>query len=477
MDNTRKPLKTAILCISDVYLSRGLQLQHFYEARGDEVRIFTPDFSHRHKMHIDHPIKGVTYLPHRPYQKNLSWQRLAGHAQFARECRKQLEAWKPDRIHSLVPANSLAKEMARYKHQHPEVKLYFDIIDLWPESLPIEWFQKTPAASLWRRERNPYLPAANQVFAECSLFARIIEEQTGIHPEVLYWTIDDHHESLNPSLNPQLDAKRMALCYLGSVNNIIDLDYMEQFLARMAQIVPVDLHLIANGEKKQEMVERLSRSVHVIDHGLVYDPKEKQDIFNQCNFGLNLMKSSVVIGLSMKALDYLQGGLPVINSLQGDLKEWIDDEKCGINIDRSDLEQTVQRVLSLTIEKQLEMRKNAAGFYQNVLSLKAFEAHLAEILDREEGKAGMESIHSHAASPRTVPSKESLEKTQTPDHSSILAKGTSSSADASALQAKTKDAADSGLKSQPTETQSLTRPVLSRVARNQKRQAKTDGKP
>ena len=400
METSRKSLKTAILCISDVYLSRGLQLKKFYEARGDEVRVYTPDYSHRHKTRIDTPIKGVTYLPHRPYQKNLSWQRLAGHAQFARECRSEMEKWQPDRIHALIPANSLAREMAGYKRLHPQVKLYFDIIDLWPESLPVEWFQKTPAAVLWRHQRNPYLKYADELFTECALFSQVIHEQTGLNPEVLYWTIEDHQESIGPRLDPG----RMSLCYLGSVNNIIDLDYMEQFLQALSDRVPVDLHLIANGEKKQEMVDRFSKIVHVIDHGLVYDPKRKQDIFNQCSFGLNLMKSSVVIGLSMKALDYLQAGLPVINSLQGDLKEWIDQQHCGININRDSLDQTITSILSIPIPDQLAMRQRAARFYHEVLSLDAFEKHLAQILDREEAaSAGISTAGTNPVKTRTLP--------------------------------------------------------------------------
>ena len=374
----RKPIRTAILCISDVYLSRGLQLQAFYEARGEEVVILTPDFSHRHKAPIAPCAKkrGVEYLHHRPYQKNLSWQRLLGHAEFSRDTRKYLEDWKPDRIHALVPANTIAREMDKYKKEHPEVLLYFDLIDLWPESLPVKGFEKTPPAWIWKHLRNAHLAAANKVFAECGLFANRIEQQTGIRPEILYWTIPD--DKTDSKLN--LPADRLSLCYLGSVNNIIDLEGMKSFLSLLAKEIPVDLHVIANGEKKAEMVEMLSSIVHVIDHGLVYDPQAKQDIFDACHFGLNLMKSEVVIGLSMKSLDYLKGGLPIVNSLQGDLHDWIATSKCGINIDHGDLELAARQVLESLKEENLQMRANAHRLYTQTLSIDAFESHLNQIL-------------------------------------------------------------------------------------------------
>lgn len=378
MTTQRSSIKTAILCISDVYLSRGRQLKAFYEAKGDEVLILTPDFSHRHKAPIEAEERqaGIEYLHHRPYRKNLSWQRLVGHAEFAQACRRYLETWKPDRIHALVPANTIAKEMDHYKKDHPDVQLYFDLIDLWPESLPVAHFEKTPPAWIWKHLRNAHLHAADHVFAECGLFARQIESQTGIRPDVLYWTIAD--AKTRSTLN--LPSDRLALCYLGSVNNIIDLDAIEDFLGRLSKKTPVDLHVIANGEKKAEMVERLSQVVKVIDHGLVYDPQTKQDIFDSCHFGLNFMKPEVVIGLSMKSLDYLKAGLPVLNSLQGDLHDWIETSKCGINIDRNDLDSTVDQVLHAMGPENLAMRQNARALFEQTLSIQAFENHLNAIL-------------------------------------------------------------------------------------------------
>ena len=41
-----------------------------------------------------------------------------------------------------------------------------------------------------------------------------------------------------------------------------------------------------------------SIDVDVIDHGVVFNFEEKQKIFNQCNYGLNIMKSQVCVGLT-----------------------------------------------------------------------------------------------------------------------------------------------------------------------------------
>ncbi|UNT93032.1 hypothetical protein [Allobaculum sp. Allo2] len=71
------------------------------------------------------------------------------------------------------------------------------------------------------------------------------------------------------------------------------------------------------------------------------------------------MKPDVQAGLSMKTLDYLQGGLPVINSLEGDVHDWIEEYRCGINIDRSRLEQTAKEIAEAA-QNQLEAMRKAA---------------------------------------------------------------------------------------------------------------------
>ncbi|UNT93033.1 hypothetical protein [Allobaculum sp. Allo2] len=57
------------------------------------------------------------------------------------------------------------------------------------------------------------------------------------------------------------DTEHLNLCYLGFVNNIIDLDTMETLFQALHARTAVRLHLIAQGQRRDEMVERLSRTV------------------------------------------------------------------------------------------------------------------------------------------------------------------------------------------------------------------------
>ena len=65
-------------------------------------------------------------------------------------------------------------------------------------------------------------------------------------------------------------------------------------------------------KKKALLIEQLRQnSILVIDHGYIFEQEKKQEILDQCQYGFNVMKDSVMVGLTMKSMDYMCGGLPM----------------------------------------------------------------------------------------------------------------------------------------------------------------------
>ena len=73
-----------------------------------------------------------------------------------------------------------------------------------------------------------------------------------------------------------------------------------------------------------------------------------------CHFGLNIMKASVCVGLTMKSIDYFRHGLPIINSIPADTQELVEREKIGIQLN----EHCVETIASLSAQDCLQMREN-----------------------------------------------------------------------------------------------------------------------
>lgn len=355
-------MKTAILCISDVYLERGRALKTFYESLGDQTIVLTPEYSHRFKRRLEESehFDGVVYLPHRPYTRNLSYARLAGHYEFARSCRRYLESHQVDRVHCLVPANSLAMQMAVLKKEQPAVQLVFDVNDLWPESLPLKGLQHSWLFWPWKALRNKALPKADLVISECQLFAAQLTRE-GIDSRVVFWP-GARAISLSQD-SPWKENDPIVLAYLGSMNNIIDIPLIARIVSFLKTKRKVVLHLVGDGENRQALIDACADFAQVIDHGQVYDLNEKAAILQSCHFGLNVMKPDVKVGLSLKSLDYLWAGLPLINTLQGDTARLVEENRIGVNINGNQLEPALAMLAGLDFESWQGMRNRAWQCY------------------------------------------------------------------------------------------------------------------
>lgn len=321
-------MKVAIVCCFDTFTERQESLRAVFQRRGDSVTVIQSDFSHRTKsLRTDLP-EGDCIVHALPYEKNLSAARLRSHIRFAKDVKKALEGEQWDLIWAILAPNSIAQRCAQYCCSHSETKLVIDVNDLWPESLPMGGLKKLPPMAYWRALRDRALPQANAVVTECRLF----RDKLGYTDEnctVLYYC--KREQTLYPVPCTRAD-KALNLCYLGSVNNIIDLDAMQMILSALSKCFAVTLHLIADGEKLAELVERSAKAgATVVNHGAVYDPAEKQAILNQCQFGMNIMKPTVCVGLTMKSIDYLEAGLPLLNNIHGDTWDLIQERGMGVN--------------------------------------------------------------------------------------------------------------------------------------------------
>ncbi|WP_300845630.1 hypothetical protein, partial [uncultured Dubosiella sp.] len=293
--------KVAIVCAFDTYFDRVRMLRTYFKHKGDEVVVLTSDFSHREKQKIQYYPGADHLIPAHPYTKNLSVHRLYSHYMLAKKMKAKIEEIKPDVIYCLVPANSLTKMMALYKKEHPEVRLYFDVIDLWPETMPINKYLSLPPFRIWRKLRDKYLPAADRVFTECALYQDVLDQKDNHQFETLYWA----RKELPCSFADLISEEELHFVYLGSINHIIDIDFITEFLRKCNEHKACTLHIIGGGESKDLLISKLKEChVAVIDHNKIFEQEKKQAVFDQCNYALNVMKESVVVGLTMKSLDY-----------------------------------------------------------------------------------------------------------------------------------------------------------------------------
>lgn len=356
----------------DTYEHRVNLLMEFFKAQGEHVHVITSDWRHFHKeVRTQYP-EGFEAIHVKPYTRNLSADRLLSHHDFAKDVFVRMEQLRPKLLWVLVPPNSLVKCAAEYKNRYPDTKLVLDLIDMWPETMPISRFKSVPPLSLWGRLRNQYLDRADLIVTECELYQTVLQKYS---PREKMVTLHLARETNMQKSAPVLPEDKVSLCYLGSINNIIDIPC----IAGIVQSIdaPVELHIIGDGEKRQDLIDAASAAgAQVVYHGKVYDPEEKQRIFDGCHFGLNIMKESVFVGLTMKSMDYWEASLPVINNIKGDTWELVDKHGIGVNYSVGQ-RLPVQMLISLQ-----ENRQKVRQVFNAMFTKQAFDRRLESILEQ-----------------------------------------------------------------------------------------------
>ena len=328
--------------------------------RGYDTTYITSNFDHTRKEVFTCDVPGCVQIPARPYHKNLSVDRILSHRNFARDVFRYLEnlPQQPDVLVVLLPPNFLAHYGAKYKRRHPEVTLIFEIFDLWPETFPGGKIKKllAPVVKVWGALRDRNLDKADFVVTECEMFREKLRLKEETSKAI--WLCAEKLPLEIPQ--PQLSEDKLELCYLGAINNVISIPDICGLIKELTAKKPVTLHIIGKGERQEEFVEEAKKAgAEVIFYGAVYDEGKKLEIMNRCHFGLNVMKASVCVGLTMKSVDYFRYHLPIINSIPADTKRLVEEKGMGVQLDSS----CAEKLLSLTGADCLQMRGQVAAAF------------------------------------------------------------------------------------------------------------------
>lgn len=365
-------MRVLIINSSDTFEYRVDLLYQVFTQAGHEVMVIGSDYMHIEKKRRKSVNRDYFYLKVIPYYKNISLRRIISHIKFSVDAERCIKKKKFDVLYIVAPPNTQTGIAKKY-YKNREVKIIIDIIDLWPESFPISNTEKFPF-SVWAAIRNSNLKYADIIITECNLYKERLQKYLlNKKVETIYWThIEKRIES-----NPCLDGEKINLCYLGSINNIIDISLIGNIIEKVSERMSVVLRIIGDGEKCYQLISTASRAgAEVIFYGKIYDLEKKQKIFDMCNYGLNIMKKNVCVGLSMKSIEYFMGGLPIINNLSGDTKKFVEMERCGINWE---CDKDADAVIKAD---NLEMRKNSRRIFESKLKYNIFEEKMLDILEQ-----------------------------------------------------------------------------------------------
>lgn len=326
-------MRVTIISCFDTFSERVKSVELFFENNGYEVGIIQSNFSHVTKKRMIISKENCESINVIKYEKNLSVRRLISHYFFSKDTYYKIKKNPPDVLYVIVPPNSIVRFMSKVKKEH-NVVLVYDINDLWPESFPISRVKNFLPFKIWRDFRKKNINLSDFVVTECELFRdHIMSEGYDKNPINIYHS----RKGIISTKDYYITKGHVRLLYLGSINHIIDIEKIATIIKVIKGEYHVTLNIIGDGENREKLIQECELvGAEVIYHGVIFDIAHKRKIILECDFGLNIMKETLMVGLTMKSLDYFQNGLPLINNIGYDTKKIIEKYQCGINVSQID---------------------------------------------------------------------------------------------------------------------------------------------
>lgn len=371
-------MKAVLVSCFDYYENRIKFIENYLLKKGFEITIICGDFDHIEKTKKKYRQANYTMVDTIPYYKNLSLKRIYSHYNFTKKVLEKVEQLKPDLLWVMIPPNYLTKELGNYRKKANTLLIY-DLIDMWPETIPIKesTLYKIPF-QFWKNLRDNFLNKADLIITECSLYQ---EQLKYIVSKEKMKTLYLAKETNKNAIRKKTLKSKICICYLGSINNIIDIELIVKLLQEIKKYKNVVLHIIGDGENKQALLEALLEAdIEVEDHGKIFNEIKKIKIFNQCHFGLNIMKRDVYVGLTMKSIDYFCAGLPVISNIPADTESLVDKYSAGFNVTKNSLKKVTKEIVKMNEDNYLKMTKQTQKMYNENFSSEAFNKKFKTIL-------------------------------------------------------------------------------------------------
>lgn len=368
-------MKVAIISCFETYSIRVNQVEKYFLSRGCTVHKIFSDFSHREKKRIVKENKdSIIYIKVPKYRKNLSFFRLYSHYIFSKKVKNFIEKEKYDLLYVLIPPNSLVKSLLKGNNSK---NICIDVIDIWPEAMPIEKYKKFHLFKMWRNYRDKYISNAKFIISECNLFKKqllLYNDKLSISTIYFYGG-----EKINIDYRPK-HKDSFSFCYIGSINNLLDIDLLYNFFFHLKKNYTIYIEIIGTGEKSQLLIDRLEKlGVIVTYHGSIFNDEKKGEIIRKCDFGINLMKKSTKVGLTMKSIEYLKFGLPLLNNIPEDTWDLVNNYGIGINITSENFKYEIDKMMTIDEEKILELRNNVKRLYNELFSYDNYEKEMDKV--------------------------------------------------------------------------------------------------
>lgn len=336
------------------------------------------------------------------YKKNISLKRLINHFGTARHFKKL--AWKaprPDIVLCSFPTVELSYSVVNFC-QKRDIPVLIDIRDLYPD-VYVNLFP------------NVLRPLAKVLLYPMHwMTQKVMQRATGItaiSKTYLNWGLkhaqrsQNKYDGLFPMAYPKseqnslpssqfiskfkdMEGKKILL-YIGSFVSSIDLETVISAARILKENKIEDFHFVLAGEGGyKESWENLAKDLDNVTFTGWIDSLQINWLATNAWAGLGAYKKGALMSLPNKILEYMNFGLPILSSLDGETRQVIEENNCGIYYEAGNPESLIACLNQLrqAPKKREEMvassKKNYTEKYTPARIYGAFIQHIEKLVNK-----------------------------------------------------------------------------------------------
>lgn len=343
------------------------------------VDIITTDFDHQTKkqkiaFQFDDQ-RRIYYIPTLRYHDNVSILRFLSHLVFS------FRAWiffmkqrcMYDVVYATLPLNLLVAMV--FFLSRDKIKIV-DVVDIWPDVLPFpKTFKKIfrPFFSIWKRSFGVAVAQADFMLAVSDRFLR--ESLHYFKREIICSRRIYIGSQRLAVAESHMHDGRLTIAYVGNIGRLYDFQTLLAVFALHPE--KYRLHLVGEGDRRIWLIDELDRiGIEYKYFGTVYDESRLINILSNCDIGFNGY-SNTTAAFSYKSNTYFAAGLPILNSMTGDLRNLILKHSIGFNYLSGDIGSLSKAIQCCSKDTLIECSMNVKRFFDSELDLDKVKEKLA----------------------------------------------------------------------------------------------------
>ena len=347
------------------------------------VDVVTTDFDHQLKTRREarqYPwLRRIIYIRTPAYSTNTSPARFLSHIVFSvRVARFFLRNHREyDIVYITVPLNLVAFLVFVLCRGQKKI---IDIVDIWPDVLPIAPFIRKaflPVFLIWKKLFTKSVNRADLLMAVSDRFLA----------EGLRYFLKDRENARRFyigqsafSAGTEIKEKLLTITYLGNIGQLYDFETLIEVLAGGDLVGMVQLFIIGDGDRRPWLLSELEkRNIPFVYYGILYEADKLASVLRRSHVGFNGYRNTLA-AFSYKAVSYFAAGLPILNSMSGDLWQLVDKYRLGVNYDENNSVSLKNALLQCNSAYINEMACNCKRFFSKELENSALQKDMLSFL-------------------------------------------------------------------------------------------------